>query len=187
MYALPLVLAACLPVTAVAAGAHATRFEAVTRLEGEAIAACGVEARGHDDGGIAHVLRVMLEARPLADPLTVLEVEQEVSMSPAPLASAAVVVGGLDSRAAGFAPAQAPAPGRGIRLEAELDADEGAGLLRTLLLSGGRVEVTTAAGGAPTVIGFRGPAPPEVFRRYLQCAGDLYPPAAEPAADAPPP
>jgi hypothetical protein len=153
---------------------HATQFQSITRVQDTAVSACGVEVRGHDGGGIAHRLRVVLEAREGTDPLTVFELEQEVSMSPARVLDGAVRIGDFDSREAAFA--TAPMAGRGLRLEGELAPDAGAVLLRTLLLTGGQMEVSTLTGAAPSVVSLRGPAPPEVFRRYLQCAGDLYRP-----------
>lgn len=61
----------------------------------------------------------------------------------------------------------------GLHATAEIDGDSAALLMRDVLLSGATVAIATAGGEAPQDHRFDGPAPADVVRSYLQCAGNM--------------
>lgn len=65
-------------------------------------------------------------------------------------------------------------PGR-IAFAGPLPGDEGAGLVRELMVSGGTVEIASD-GEPPRRLSAPGPLPQLVRASYLNCAGDLYRP-----------
>ncbi len=62
-----------------------------------------------------------------------------------------------------------------IAFAGPLPGDEGAGLVRELMVSGGTVELASD-GEPPRRLSVPGPLPQLVRASYLNCAGDLYRP-----------